>query len=63
MVVCFFIFIPFRLRKSKNDKKEKNVTNELVFAGRYAELRVKSHGERVEESEVGPYGKQPLGNR
>lgn len=52
-----------RLRKSKNDKKEKNVTNELVFAGRYAELRVKSHGERVEESEVGPYGKQPLGNR
>ena len=52
-----------RLRKSKNDKKEKNVTNELDFAGRYAELRVKSHGERVEESEVGPYGKQPLGNR
>jgi hypothetical protein len=34
-----------RLRKSKNDKKEKNVTNELVFAGRDSELRAKRYGE------------------
>ena len=49
MTIClsltFAISDKNRLRKSKNDKKEKNVTNELVFAGRDAELRAKSHGE------------------
>lgn len=44
-----------RLRKSKNDKKEKNVTNELVLVGRYVELRVKSHGESVAERWGAPY--------
>ena len=34
-----------RLRKSKNDKKEKNVTNELDSSGRDAELRAKRYGE------------------
>ena len=29
----FEISCSYRPRKSKNDKKEKNVTNELVFAG------------------------------
>ena len=33
LLYLFCITLQNRLRKSKNDKKEKNVTNELVFAG------------------------------
>ena len=59
MTIClsltFAISDKNRQRKSKNDKKEKNVTNELVLVGRYVELRVKSHGESVAERWGAPY--------